>query len=407
MAVTVTLKTLQQQTFKIRMEPHETVRALKEKIEAEKGSEAFPVAGQKLIYAGKILSDDVPIREYRIDEKNFVVVMVTKVVPGNPPILSPHRSQENPPLSPQERREGPSILSPQERREGPSILSPHKTPEGAPMLLPPLRLPPAPSGTAPPPPSPQEPPPGPALSDPRPGPSLTSIPELLAEELGGAGGRQKGSEQDEGEDTEGAHGGGRSGNTRSVRPGPAPPGTAEGGGGAAAFYSPTAPRPASAALPLARARARPFPIGRAPARRRRRRPRTLASQMAASHWLSAATNEERPRVLWETPPRPPPRSGGHVGARALKGTGPRAGGEEEIKGKFGIWTGSNRHAACGGLLLASAVIQRRDAGMMSLIKRCHGRCARKENEPRPGAALRKLWAESASWESAVEPLRTA
>ncbi|KAM4880228.1 UV excision repair protein RAD23 homolog A isoform 1-T1 [Sylvia borin] len=78
MAVTVTLKTLQQQTFKIRMEPHETVRALKEKIEAEKGSEAFPVAGQKLIYAGKILSDDVPIREYRIDEKNFVVVMVTK-----------------------------------------------------------------------------------------------------------------------------------------------------------------------------------------------------------------------------------------------------------------------------------------------------------------------------------------
>ncbi|XP_057261973.1 UV excision repair protein RAD23 homolog A-like, partial [Pezoporus wallicus] len=79
MAVTVTLKTLQQQTFKIRMEPHETVRVLKEKIEAAKGSEAFPVAGQKLIYAGKILSDDVPIREYRIDERNFVVVMVTKV----------------------------------------------------------------------------------------------------------------------------------------------------------------------------------------------------------------------------------------------------------------------------------------------------------------------------------------
>ncbi|XP_061218010.1 UV excision repair protein RAD23 homolog A [Neopsephotus bourkii] len=78
MAVTVTLKTLQQQTFKIRMEPHETVRVLKEKIEAAKGSEAFPVAGQKLIYAGKILSDDVPIREYRIDERNFVVVMVTK-----------------------------------------------------------------------------------------------------------------------------------------------------------------------------------------------------------------------------------------------------------------------------------------------------------------------------------------
>lgn len=78
MAVTITLKTLQQQTFKIRMEPDETVKVLKEKIEAEKGRDAFPVAGQKLIYAGKILSDDVPIRDYRIDEKNFVVVMVTK-----------------------------------------------------------------------------------------------------------------------------------------------------------------------------------------------------------------------------------------------------------------------------------------------------------------------------------------
>lgn len=29
--------------------------------------------------AGKILSDDSPLKEYKIDEKNFVVVMVTKV----------------------------------------------------------------------------------------------------------------------------------------------------------------------------------------------------------------------------------------------------------------------------------------------------------------------------------------
>ena len=70
------------------------MRALKEKIEAEKGSEAFPVAGQKLIYAGKILSDDVPIREYRIDEKNFVVVMVTKV---GPPLVLPTPPQWDPP----------------------------------------------------------------------------------------------------------------------------------------------------------------------------------------------------------------------------------------------------------------------------------------------------------------------
>lgn len=55
------------------------VKALKEKIEAERGKDNFPVSGQKLIYAGKILQDDTPIKDYKIDEKNFVVVMVSKV----------------------------------------------------------------------------------------------------------------------------------------------------------------------------------------------------------------------------------------------------------------------------------------------------------------------------------------
>ncbi|NXG63674.1 RD23B protein, partial [Hemiprocne comata] len=54
------------------------VKALKEKIESERGKDAFPVAGQKLIYAGKILNDDTALKEYKIDENNFVVVMVTK-----------------------------------------------------------------------------------------------------------------------------------------------------------------------------------------------------------------------------------------------------------------------------------------------------------------------------------------
>uniref|UniRef100_A0A4X2JQC7 UV excision repair protein RAD23 n=1 Tax=Vombatus ursinus TaxID=29139 RepID=A0A4X2JQC7_VOMUR len=43
----ITLKTLQQQTFKIDISPEKTVKALKEKIESEKGKDAFPVAGQK------------------------------------------------------------------------------------------------------------------------------------------------------------------------------------------------------------------------------------------------------------------------------------------------------------------------------------------------------------------------
>ncbi|XP_042198583.1 UV excision repair protein RAD23 homolog B isoform X2 [Callorhinchus milii] len=82
----ITLKTLQQQTFRIDIDPEQTVRALKEKIETEKGSDAFPAAGQKLIYAGKILNDDTQIKDYKIDEKNFVVVMVTKPKAASAPV---------------------------------------------------------------------------------------------------------------------------------------------------------------------------------------------------------------------------------------------------------------------------------------------------------------------------------
>lgn len=74
----ITFKTLQQKTFKIEVDENETVKVLKEKIHSERGDE-FPIEGQKLIYAGKILEDDKQIKEYNIDtNKNFVVVMAVK-----------------------------------------------------------------------------------------------------------------------------------------------------------------------------------------------------------------------------------------------------------------------------------------------------------------------------------------
>lgn len=73
----VTLKTLQQLTFQIEIDPEETVKALKLKIEVEKGKD-YAADHQRLIYAGKILLDDNKISTYNIDEKKFIVIMVTK-----------------------------------------------------------------------------------------------------------------------------------------------------------------------------------------------------------------------------------------------------------------------------------------------------------------------------------------
>ncbi|ESN97390.1 hypothetical protein HELRODRAFT_185916 [Helobdella robusta] len=80
----ITLKTLQQQTFKVEIDPDKSVLELKQKIALEKGEE-YAVISQKLIYSGKILDDGQKISSYKIDERNFIVIMIVPPKPQPTP----------------------------------------------------------------------------------------------------------------------------------------------------------------------------------------------------------------------------------------------------------------------------------------------------------------------------------
>uniref|UniRef100_A0A8C2W9R7 UV excision repair protein RAD23 n=1 Tax=Cyclopterus lumpus TaxID=8103 RepID=A0A8C2W9R7_CYCLU len=92
--LTVTVKTLQQQTFRVEIDPELTVEALKEEIEKDRGKDAFPAAGQKLIYAGDFERD----ADFLLDtERSYSVTSRTRKLPlvfAPPPV-----PDNNPPAS--------------------------------------------------------------------------------------------------------------------------------------------------------------------------------------------------------------------------------------------------------------------------------------------------------------------
>jgi len=88
----ITFKTIAQEVFKLTLPLSITIGAIKEQIFKDKG-ENFEIERQKLIYSGKVLDDLQTLEDVKVDEKKFVVVVVSKKKAKQP--IYPSSSSSN------------------------------------------------------------------------------------------------------------------------------------------------------------------------------------------------------------------------------------------------------------------------------------------------------------------------
>ncbi|XP_022983432.1 ubiquitin receptor RAD23b-like [Cucurbita maxima] len=74
----LTVKTLKGSHFEIRVQPTDTVMAVKKNIEDIQGKDNYPCGQQLLIHNGKVLKDESTLVENKVSEEGFLVVMLSK-----------------------------------------------------------------------------------------------------------------------------------------------------------------------------------------------------------------------------------------------------------------------------------------------------------------------------------------
>lgn len=74
----LTIKTLKGSQFEIRVQPTDTIMAVKKSIEDIQGKDNYPCGQQILIYSGKVLKDESSLAENNISEDGFLVMMLSK-----------------------------------------------------------------------------------------------------------------------------------------------------------------------------------------------------------------------------------------------------------------------------------------------------------------------------------------
>ncbi|CAN8293123.1 unnamed protein product [Cochlearia groenlandica] len=74
----LTVKTLKGRHFEIRVQPTDTVMAVKKSIEDSQSKDNYPCGQQLLIHDGKVLKDETTLLENKVTEEGFLVVMLSK-----------------------------------------------------------------------------------------------------------------------------------------------------------------------------------------------------------------------------------------------------------------------------------------------------------------------------------------
>ncbi|KAK8524711.1 hypothetical protein V6N13_015723 [Hibiscus sabdariffa] len=74
----LTVKTLKGSHFEIKVQPNDTVMAVKKNIEDIQGKDNYPCGQQLLIHNGKVLKDETTLADNKVSEDGFLVVMLSK-----------------------------------------------------------------------------------------------------------------------------------------------------------------------------------------------------------------------------------------------------------------------------------------------------------------------------------------
>ncbi|KAI9762336.1 MAG: hypothetical protein M4579_000485 [Chaenotheca gracillima] len=128
----LTFRDLARKNFVIEAEPSETIAAVKEKISQEKGWET---GNQKLIYSGKILQDQNTVESYNIEEKGYIVCMVSKPKEPKPApaqTASPAKPPSTPATASQQTPAVPAAPAPSSGASGNVPTTPSPAPGAAP-----------------------------------------------------------------------------------------------------------------------------------------------------------------------------------------------------------------------------------------------------------------------------------